>query len=503
MEPRRCIFVLLFLGLLSGLLSAPLVADIARFDTAEITLRASRSFDGLRGTPNPFTDVELQAEVVAPDGRRFTVDGFFDGDGAGGAVGNVFKVRIFVDQPGLWTWDAESNDPGLAGLRGSFKSSGRLAGLFGRGPVVQDPQRPRSFKLQDGKTIFLLGKFLDRSAPAPLKWSHTFLSEELTEADRRAMLDRHLGMKLNKLNIYLANKGDYGGSLPTTPWVGTAAANDKARFDLRRWRLYERWVQEMRRSGMVAHLWFFADDSGFGSLPDADRKRLIRYGMARLSGYANTFFTLVLEWEEGWSVQEVETHASYIQEKNPWNRQVGVHGQTGDFDFADASWADYLDIQAGFTGDHSGVHELSLRNRKLAAKPLIQEEISMGEETLGNRQKSWAAFMAGAAGLGTGAGLAALADFAARVPFERMRPLDSLVTSGTAYALTRLGQLYALYLPNGGSVSLDLSRASGNLTVEWFNPRTGAWVNAPGVVGGGVRTFKALQGGDWALYIHR
>jgi hypothetical protein len=503
MEPRRLVFLVFLSSLGLGVPVSPAAADVARFDTAEITLRASRSFDGLKGIPNPFTDVELRAEVTAPDGRRFSVDGFFDGDGLSGAAGNVFKVRVFADLPGLWTWTTESSDPGLAGRSGSFNCSGTRAGVFGAGPVVRNPAHPRSFKHSNGKAVFLLGKFLDKAAPVPLQWSQTFLSEALTDADRRALLDRHRAMKLNKISLYLANKGDYGGTWPTTPWAGTAAANDKTRFDLQRWRLYERWVQELRRTGMIAHLWFFADDSGFGSLPDADRKRLLRYGMARLSGYANTFFTLVLEWEEGWTTQEVETHAAYLQEKNPWDRPASVHGQSGDFDFPAAPWADYLDLQAGTGTSYDGIHQFGLKNRGLAAKPLIQEELSLGNENTGNRQKSWAAFTAGAAGLGTGATLAPLADFTARVAFERMEPRDSLVTAGTAYALAEPGQSYVLYLPAGGSVSLDLAEVSGSLAAEWFDPRTGSWQAAPGVVGGGVKTFKAPQAGDWALYLHR
>lgn len=482
--------------------AAPAAADVLRFDTAEVVLRASRTFDGARGLSNPFVDVDLTAEVTAPGGRRFAVDGFFDGDGASGQSGNVFKLRIFADEPGLWTWATRSNDPGLDGKTGSFACSGTLPGVFAAGPVVRDSRSPRSFRYQQGRPVFLIGKFLDKNAPDPFKWSQTFLSEKLTDADRRALLDRQLGMKVNKISLYLANKGDYGRVWPTTPWLGTAAANDKARFDLARWRLYERWVRELRGAGLVAHLWFFADDSGFGSLPDADRKRLIRYGMARLSGYVNTFFTLVLEWEEGWTPVEVETHMAWLHEKNPWNRLASVHGQIGDFDFPQADWADYLDVQAGWTS-YASVYQRGIANRRAAAKPVIQEELSLGEESTGNRQKSWAAFLAGAAGIGTGAYLPPLAAFTSRVPFERMAPDNYLVLSGTAYAMAEKGQSYVLYLPAGGSVTVDLSAASGALIVEWLDPRTGAWVSAPGVVGGGSRTFKAPQTGDWALYIHR
>ena len=87
------------------------------------------------------------------------------------------------------------------------------------------------------------------AAPAPIKFSHVFLSELQTDANRQARLDRHLALGLNKMNVYLANKGDYGGTWPTTPWLGTASANDKTRFDLARWRAYDRWVLALRDAG--------------------------------------------------------------------------------------------------------------------------------------------------------------------------------------------------------------------------------------------------------------
>jgi len=61
----------------------------------------------------------------------------------------------------------------------------------------------------------------------------------------------------------------------------------------------------LRDAGVLSQLWFYADNSGFGDLPDADRQRLIKYAMARLSGYVNTMFILALEWQEGWSTTEV------------------------------------------------------------------------------------------------------------------------------------------------------------------------------------------------------
>ncbi|HET9211931.1 MAG TPA: DUF5060 domain-containing protein, partial [Thermoanaerobaculia bacterium] len=390
-----------------------------RYGTAEIVLAAASSYDGAAGDPDPF-DLEVTARVVSPSGKRYEVPGFFDGNGEGGQSGRIFKVRVAADEAGVWSWITSSGVPGLGGLSGTFRVAGELTGPFRQGPVVVGSKRPRVFQRREGGPVFLLGKFLDAAAPKPIQFSHTMLSEQLSDADRQAMLDRHVTLMLNKIDLYVANRGDYGGAWPTTPWLGTAAANDKRYFDLRRWRSYEEWIRRLRDAGLVAQLWFFADDSGFGALPDADRRRLIRYGMARLSAEVNTMFTLALEWQEGWTLPGVNADGAFLQERNPWRRLVSVHGVTGDFVLPTASWVDYLDLQAGNEAAPAAVHALGLANRALAEKPLIVEELGMGEEDAANRRKAWAAFLAGAAGVGTGAYLGNLGRFAARVPFAEM-----------------------------------------------------------------------------------
>jgi len=470
------------------------------FDTLEVELHAAQAYDAA-GHPNPFTEVSLTATVEAPDGGTVEIDGFFDGDGAGGAVGDVFKLRIFADQCGTWTWTAHSPDAGLDGQSGQETCQGTFAGAFGDGPVEVHPAHPRAFRYREGDAVYLVGKFLDVAAPAPIQFSHTLLSEELSDGDRQAMLDRHVGMHLNKMNVYLANVGDYGG-VSTTPWLGSASSNDKSRFDLARWHTYDHWVQELGDAGLVAQLWFFADDSGFGDLADADRQRLIEYGMARHSAYVNTMFTLCLEWQEGWSNGEVETHAEHIQQHNPWDRLVSVHGTTGDFSYPGSAWADYMDIQSGNSADHGTVHAMGLSNRALAAKPLINEEFGMGDEDTAHRQKAWAAFTAGGAGSGTGGFLQHLADFTAAVPFERMEPADHLVTGGQVYCLAEVGYEYVLYLPGGGAVDVDLVAMEDKLLADWFDPRTGSTTSAGIVHGSGVATLSAPDGNDWVLHLH-
>ena len=33
--------------------------------------------------------------------------------------------------------------------------------------------------------------------------------------------------------------------------------------------------------------------------------------------------------------------------------------------------------------------------------------------------------------------------------------------------------MYLVYLPSGGTATLDLSKATGQFTVDWFDPRNG------------------------------
>ena len=111
------------------------------------------------------------------------VDGFYDGDGSGGQSGNVWKIRFSPDELGIWQWTASSNDPGLNGQSGFFRciESGKA------GPVVSEG---RYFRYADGGPVYLIGNFLDRAAPAYEGFSHTLLSEEISESNRQNMIAR-------------------------------------------------------------------------------------------------------------------------------------------------------------------------------------------------------------------------------------------------------------------------------------------------------------------------
>ena len=72
------------------------------------------------------------------------------------------------------------------------------------------------------------------------------------------------------------------------------------------------------------------------------------------------------------------------------------------------------------------------------------------------------------------------------------------------YCLAEPGSLYLVYLPKGGSCTLDLAAAAGEFRVAWFNPREGGALRAgPAVRGGGPVTLTAPDQQDWLAVVRR
>ena len=96
--------------------------------------------------------------------------------------------------------------------------------------------------------------------------------------------------------------------------------------------------------------------------------------------------------------------------------------------------------------------------------------------------------------------------FANRMNLIAMEPRVDLAT--TAFCLANIfapAAEYLVYLPTGGTVSVDLSATSGTLNVEWFDPRTGQTIAGGTVTGGSSQLFTtpAPISADAVLYLHQ
>ena len=98
-----------------------------------------------------------------------------------------------------------------------------------------------------------------------------------------------------------------------------------------------------------------------------------------------------------------------------------------------------------------------------------------------------------------------------KIPFWEMQSADALVgnihNDNSKYCFAKPGEVYVVYLPNGGSTELDLGTDSTAFRVQWFNPREGG---AP--QSGSVREIKGSgkvllgqpptqAGEDWVVLV--
>lgn len=102
--------------------------------------------------------------------------------------------------------------------------------------------------------------------------------------------------------------------------------------------------------------------------------------------------------------------------------------------------------------------------------------------------------------------------YANRMNLMAMTPRSDLASTGYCLAKPSPNEAeYLIYLPllsgkikrylNFHKITVDLSNTPGELSVEWFNPKTGLVANEITVTGGGNRTFIAPFDGDAVLYI--
>jgi len=84
-----------------------------------------------------------------------------------------------------------------------------------------------------------------------------------------------------------------------------------------------------------------------------------------------------------------------------------------------------------------------------------------------------------------------------RISLVGMVPRNELASS--RYCMANPGKEYLIYLPEGGSVTVDLRDVGGALSVEWFNARRAESKTAERAQGGAKRIFASPFGGDDAV----
>jgi len=98
------------------------------------------------------------------------------------------------------------------------------------------------------------------------------------------------------------------------------------------------------------------------------------------------------------------------------------------------------------------------------------------------------------------------------VPLDKMTNADELVGNAahdnSVYRLAQPGELYLVYLPHGGSATLDLAALADPKTafsLSWFNPRDGGppQTASAQITGGTRATLTAPSTDDWLAVVRR
>lgn len=129
--------------------------DAEVFSVVELAFRGPHQ----DATDTPARDIDFHVlfrhESGAPE---YTVHGFWDGDGQGAPVGDVFKVRFCPTRPGRWTLvEVQSNRPELAGKRRGDSLLAVPSARHGFWEVDDASPGRRWYRRSDGTHQFIFG----------------------------------------------------------------------------------------------------------------------------------------------------------------------------------------------------------------------------------------------------------------------------------------------------------------------------------------------------------
>ncbi|WP_114750946.1 DUF5060 domain-containing protein [Pleomorphovibrio marinus] len=99
------------------------------------------------------------------------------------------------------------------------------------------------------------------------------------------------------------------------------------------------------------------------------------------------------------------------------------------------------------------------------------------------------------------------------IPFWEMENHNPLIGNkeddNSKYCFAKPGEVYLIFLPEGGSTSLDLRQIPGNFEIRWYDPRNGGGLqkgtieNISGGAEVGLGTAPSLSEEDWLLVVSK
>lgn len=493
------------------------LGDLGAFPQwGKIEVRLAGWAAAAEGDPNPF-DASVDVEFQGPHGRVFRVPGYYDGDGEGGEQGRVWQVRFAADAIGPWTFRSVRTADGLEAVSGRFTvtpAPPTAPGFYRWGRLEHVGTREngiRYLKFRDGPFWMKAG------SDNPENFLGAFVNFD-TPAKRRRAIAYFSRRGINSQYIMLHNIG--GDHQDVWPWLGAdqaaakANAGASARFDIPKLREWQALFEYMQAQGVVPYL-ILEDDSAWTGF---HRGRYYREVIARFGYLPAVIFNLGEEWNENYSLRQGIRFAKLFRHLDPYGHPLGLHNvNTPRPYYVGASVLGLASIQTDDQHDAAYHNDLAQRwiraARRMRTRPLM---VGFDEpRPVMDRRGWWGGYLGGGVWqIHTGEPydrdpreqdqvwreLGGARQFMESLPFWEMQPLNEALREGKGFCLAKPGEVYAVYLPEGGRFGLDLP-AGRAFQVEWWDPGNdvkGRFRQGPRVCG----TFGGLAppgDGDWAV----
>jgi hypothetical protein len=276
---------------------SPEIGPSEQWDLYEITLTAAQV------PAHPFRDVQVSAEFVHLDsGEKLLVPGFFDGDGAGGQTGQIWKIRFMPTRPGRWTWRTAATIPetGLNDHTGELIAAPPRAG--NHGPLARSGPPYLHLSHADGHHPFLIGTW---SIPMH------FLPQE-----RQRFYDYLQQTGMNRLRMWLGGRKSDGLEDPKARFFG----GDYSRYNLAFFRQVDTTFRECQERGILVELILFVNDME-KDMTDADQQQYVRYLVARYSAFRA--LTICLCNQTDWHVAGYRSSVEQCEQSERWGNRMG------------------------------------------------------------------------------------------------------------------------------------------------------------------------------------
>lgn len=330
------------------------------------------------------------------------------------------------------------------------------------------------------------------------------------------------------------------------PWVSQRPDNfedpghDYTRFDLAYWQRWDRMLKFSRdRDMIISVIMYITTEQVRPAAGSEEERRYFQYAAARLSAFSNVTWDLGDDYNAFRTFEWAHEFGTYLTKIDPYRHLATTHPLQRQPLDRTADWFGFTSIQDWRRTQHA----LMLAEREAQRKtgriiPQTNEEYGYedhypkhapappGDSADVLRRVAWDIAMAGAYGTAgetarrgvniwpdTGGGwingrgddtmtmlngYAHMVEFFTSFDWWKTDPHDELVDNG-AYCLAQPGEIYAVYLPNAGKVTVQL--APGTYTAKWFNAFTGEVIPLPAVHGPKWTSPAASGWLDWALLL--